>query len=182
MTTWTTPPGTSDTTDRFDPQALDAAAAPTQPVPFSHMAVEEQAVPAGDPALVAKHLSGSAWFFWIAGLSIVNSVAAALDTNWGFLIGLGVTQAIDAIAKAAGGGFATMIALALDSVAALVFVGLGILARRRHLLAYIVGIALFGLDGLLFLVVRDWIGLGFHVFALVFIIRGFLACRFLEAR
>ena len=45
--------------------------------------------------------SGASWFYWIAGLSIVNSLVVHLQGQWAFVIGLGITQIIDAVAIAA---------------------------------------------------------------------------------
>ena len=59
--------------------------------------------------------SGANWFFWIAGLSVVNSLAAFFDVEWGFIIGLGITQIVDGIAwvvaEETSGGTATAIKL-----------------------------------------------------------------------
>jgi hypothetical protein len=43
------------------------------------------------------------------------------------------------------------------------------------------GLAVYGLDGLTFLAVRNWIGLGFHVFVLVLVFKGLQAARQLDA-
>ena len=37
---------------------------------------------------------------------------------------------------------------------------------------FAVGLAVYGLDGLTFLAVRNWIGLGFHAFVLVMVFKG----------
>jgi hypothetical protein len=36
---------------------------------------------------------------------------------------------------------------------------------------------LFGLDGLLLVLIQDWVGVGFHAFALLMIGRGYTAAR-----
>jgi hypothetical protein len=46
---------------------------------------------------------------------------------------------------------------------------------------FAVGLAVYGLDGLTFLAVRNWIGLGFHVFVLVMVFKGLQAARQLDA-
>ena len=50
--------------------------------------------------------SGADWFFWIAGLSIINSIILLAGGQWSFIVGLGITQIIDTIgleiAKQAG--------------------------------------------------------------------------------
>jgi len=133
--------------------------------------------------LAKKHKDGSGWFFWIAGLSLVNSAVILAGSDWSFLIGLGATQIIDgvalAIAAEAGAEGITIIsviAFILDVIVAGSFVLWGILARRNHRWAYIVGMILYALDGLIFLLVQDFASLGFHVFALFCLYKGFNAC------
>ena len=42
--------------------------------------------------------SGANWFYWIAGLSLVNTILLYTGSEWVFVVGLGVTQLIDGIA------------------------------------------------------------------------------------
>ena len=46
---------------------------------------------------------GANWFYWIAGLSLVNALLGALGTNWGFALGLAVAGVFGAIGKNIGG-------------------------------------------------------------------------------
>ena len=62
--------------------------------------------------------------------------------------------------------------LALDLLAAAVFILFGVFANKGHRWAFIVGMVLFALDGLIFLLAQDWIGVGFHVFVLYCFFRG----------
>jgi len=41
--------------------------------------------------------SGASWFFWIAGLSVINAVILLAGGSWNFLIGLGITQFVSAL-------------------------------------------------------------------------------------
>jgi hypothetical protein len=41
----------------------------------------------------------------------------------------------------------------------------------------VIGLILYGLDGAIFLLVQDWVGVGFHAFAIAMILRGYLAAR-----
>jgi hypothetical protein len=130
--------------------------------------------------LEQQHRQGSAWFFWIAGLSLVNSVIILTGNEWSFIIGLGVTQLIDGIAVALSadlGSTATLVALFLDLLVAAAFVGLGILARRGYQAVYLVGMIVYAFDGAIFLLVQDWLSVGFHAFALFCIFAGFKANR-----
>jgi hypothetical protein len=123
---------------------------------------------------------GANWFYWIAGFSVINSVLMFSGSNWGFIIGLGITQIISAIGTAAAkdlGPVATVIAFIFTLIAAGVFVVFGIFANKRYIWAFIVGMVLYALDGLLFLLFQDWLSVGFHVFALFFIYSGLKAYR-----
>jgi hypothetical protein len=127
-----------------------------------------------DAAQAAQLRGGASWFFWIAGLSLINSLAALTGSNWGFILGLGVTQVIDAIAQEIGGA-GPLVGFALDLGAAGLFIGFGILARKGLAWSFVVGMILYGLDGLLFLLVGDWFGLAFHVFVLFCLFKGLQA-------
>ncbi len=120
--------------------------------------------------------SSANWFFWIAGLSLVNSVIHLSGSNMSFVIGLGTAQIIDVVARqmgSAGQVFGFGLAVAIAGV----FIGFGALCRGRHAFAFYVGGVLYALDGLLFLIVKDWLSLAFHAFALVMIARGPSALR-----
>lgn len=117
--------------------------------------------------------NGASWFFWIAGLSLVNSVILMVGGQWNFLIGLGITQVIDGIASGiaaeAGADAANiikMLAFAADIVVAGVFIVFGVLAMKHYKLSFIIGMILYALDGLIFLIVPDLLSIGFHLFAL----------------
>src|SRR5215475_4582039 len=58
-----------------------------------------------------------------------------------------------------------------------VFAVLGQRAVVGHCWAFVLGMVLFGLDGLLFVLIQDWVGVGFHAFALLMIGRGYAAAR-----
>src|SRR6185369_7816756 len=98
------------------------------------------------------------WFYWIAGLSLVNSVLALSGSGMSFILGLGVTQIFDGLAQGMGSGAGLAVAVVLDLLAAAVFVFFGVFANKRHTWSFIVGMALYALDGLIYLVAQDWIG------------------------
>ena len=128
--------------------------------------------------------SGARWFFWIAALTIITSVIALTGSSWHFIISLGVTQIFDGLAAATseqGGSLVKVIAFTLDAIAAGVFALLGVLAQKRYSWSFMVGMTLFGLDSLLFLLGRDWIGIAFHAYVLYALYRGFSAAQKLSA-
>ena len=124
--------------------------------------------------------SGARWFYWIAALSLITSLIMLSGSNWRFIISLGTTQLINDIANATSrdlGNVGTAIAVVFDLLATGLFAGLGVLAGKRYLWAFVVGMILFGLDALVLILAQDWIGIIFHVLVLYWIFSGFNACR-----
>ena len=122
--------------------------------------------------------SGAGWFFWIAVLSIVNSVIVFSGSDWTFMIGLGITQLADGAAVGMAEQVrdaAQIIAFAFAIIVAGVFVLFGVYAKKRRTWAFVVGMTLYALDGLIFLAAQDWFRMGFLVFALFCIYGGYKA-------
>ncbi len=124
--------------------------------------------------------SGASWFYWIAGLSLVNSIMSLTGSGFGFALGLGVTRIVDGFAAGLESG-GKGVALVLDLMAGGLFIFFGIFASKAHTWAFVVGMALFALDGLIVLLAQAWLSVALHALALFFIFRGFLACRQLRA-
>jgi len=130
----------------------------------------------------ASHAKGGAnWFYWIAGLSIVNSLIFLFGGNWSFFAGLGITQIIDVIVDqlTRGGDFSVIriIAFVFDLVIAGIFFLCGLWANKFQTWAFMTGMILYLLDGLLLLLIGAYLPAAFHAFALFMIFRGFLAAR-----
>jgi len=134
--------------------------------------------------LAHNYKRGSNWFYWIAGLTIITSLIAMGGGGIRFLISLGVTQIMDRIAADLSvemGAGAKAIALVLDLIVTGIFVLFGYLANQKQIWAYVIGMVVFALDGLLSLLDGDIISVLAHAFVLFFLIRGFLAGRDLIA-
>ena len=133
--------------------------------------------------LEAQVRSGARNFYWIAILSLVNSALYAYRLDLTFPIGLGITQVVDVIsqdiANASGGGavIVRVIGLVIDLLILGLIALIGRSASGKKSWAFIVGIVLYTLDGLIYLLVGDFIGLALHALFLFFIIRGYLALR-----
>jgi hypothetical protein len=128
--------------------------------------------------LTQRYKSGANWFYWIAGLTIVTSLIAFFGGGIRFLISLGLTQFIDGLAAALAtelGG--AVVALLLDLVVTGVFVLFGYLAGKKLLWAYVAGMVVFLLDGLLALAFQDVISVIAHAVVLFWLFRGFQAGR-----
>lgn len=133
--------------------------------------------------------SGAYWFYWIAGLSLINSVLNIFHANRSFVVGLGITQMFDAaptvIAERVGQSGGIWILQAIVFFIALFTAGIFVLcgwkaSKRKHW-AFILGMILYFADTLLFLLIMDIFSLGFHGFALICIWSGFAALKKLEA-
>ena len=148
-------------------QSFDPAPQASEP-PMSERALELQRVQAAIADLTRRMKGGAANFYWIAGLSVINTVLSVVGSDTRFVIGLGITQLVDAIAyygrleAPEAGSMLTLIAVLIDLVIIGLFVLFGYFAVRGRRWAFIVGMALYTLDALLMLAFQDWLGLGFH--------------------
>jgi hypothetical protein len=155
--------------DQHEPSAEDAAA----------LAHYQQ--------LQVKLRTGANWFYWIAGLSVVNWLILLAEGDRQFVVGLGITQVVNGIAVAVGkqnpdvAFVCNVVAGVFTCIAAAVFAAFGLGSRRRLTWVFICGMMLYTLDGLLLLIGPDLFSFGFHIFALVGIFGGFKACRELNA-
>jgi hypothetical protein len=130
--------------------------------------------------LARRYKSGANWFYWIAGLTLITSIITFGGGNWRFLISLGTTQVIDGIAAALSaelGSAPQFIGLVLDVFLIAIFVLFGVLANKKLLWAYILGMAAFVVDGLVSLLIQDLTGVVVHVVVLIFMVPGFMAGR-----
>lgn len=129
--------------------------------------------PADRKALVSAHpriSSAARWFWWIAGLSVVNTVLTHTGSDVSFLLGLGFTLISDHVFK----DYAP-VAYAIDLLCIGFFVGIGFIALRGYRWAFVVGLVIYVLDALIYLKFQDWLPLAFHVYASVMIITGIMA-------
>jgi hypothetical protein len=131
----------------------------------------------------AQHYkAGANWFYWLAGLSIITSLIAFFNGGIGFIFSLGITRIIDALAAGVSEGLggssaAKVVALVLDLVITGIFVLFGYLSNQKQIWAYLIGMIVFLMDGLLSLLFGEIINVLAHGFVLYFLIRGFMAGR-----
>ncbi len=154
----------------------DTPVAAPVPIPVNPQA---QALAAAAP-LLRRAKMGANWFYWIAGLSLVNAVGTVLNIGLVLAFGLGITLVFDAVGKDAGGSI-QIAALVGDIVAAGIFVLFGYLANQRQTWAFVVGMVLYALDAVLLLVLRSWLGAAVHAYALYVMYNGLRATLQLNA-
>ncbi len=125
--------------------------------------------------------SGANNFFWIAGLSLVNTIIYTMGGSVTFVMGLGITQVIDGFARGLGadGGsnsiVISFVGLAIDVAIAGMFILFGFLARKRNRMVLVFGAILYIMDALIFVYVQDWYGALFHALMLIGLWNGFNA-------
>lgn len=156
-----------------------------------------QAAPAADAAqlaLVQQKLlldnrlrGGIGWFYWIAGLSLLNSGAYLFGAKFSFVIGLGITQMVDgivsALIKELGESWSLLrvASTGVDILIAGTFLLIGYLGRKRMRWPVIAGMMLYALDGIVVLLFKDYLGALFHGWALAGIWAGLRAMQHLNA-
>jgi hypothetical protein len=147
----------------------------------------QQVVEAHRAQLEAKMRNGANWFYWIAGLSLVNSAILLSEGDHHFLIGLGITQFVNALAltwakqSPETAVVAKVIAGIFTLFTAAVVSAFGFGTNRRHSWLFITGMILYTFDGLIYILFEDWLSIAFHLFVLTRLFTGFRACRDLNA-
>ena len=176
-------------------KAAPATAAPATAAPANETPVAPASSPATgatpveaevspEEALVAARGKGASWFFWIVGLSIVNTIIASFGSDSGFPMGLASTLMSDVMAgeaiKEGSSGIARFIALFFDGIVFAFYAMCGVMAMRGATWAFVLGLVFFTLDTLVMLAVQEWLGVALHVWALVSIWMGMSASNQLK--
>ncbi|HVU17820.1 MAG TPA: hypothetical protein VHD32_12910 [Candidatus Didemnitutus sp.] len=107
------------------------------------------------------------WFWWIAGLSVINTAILAFGGDIHFVVGLGVTQILDVAFRQI-----IAVALVLDVFVVGFFVLMGVFAARGHLWAFVIGAICYLVDGAIFAYFGDWLPVAFHAYVLFCLFKG----------
>jgi hypothetical protein len=140
---------------------------PSSDIPAANPDAAGAELPQSPPPQAAPHLqmesevrelfprgkNGAAWFYWIAILSLINTVVALSGGGIMFALGLDVTMITDTIAAQIalqpGGNMAILIvALVFDAIVLGLVILCGRLSQWRMLWVYALGMGLYLLDGL----------------------------------
>ncbi len=125
-------------------------------------------------------------FYWIAALSMINSLISTFGGGVSFVIGLGLTQFVDAFVFLFAEEFSDSavifkaIGLILSILVSSVFAILGYYGGKSQRWAFVVGMVLYGLDALLMIFFQDWIGFFFHLYFLYGLWNGLQALNQLQ--
>lgn len=164
----------------YAPSAPEAAVIDAPPAAAESDLLREQI-----RALFERGKSGAQWFYWVAGLSAVNSIITLTGGQWSFALGLGVTTIANVVLTEGvppeHKGVATAVAVIFNVIVLGGVVLCGWLAQKRFLIPFALGMVLYVFDGLLFLLMFDIMSIALHGFALFCMWNGFSAYRHLNS-
>lgn len=122
------------------------------------------------------------WLVIVGALTFYNAYQWADGRNGRMISGLMATRLLTKLVVRMGPSGQVVEVVAAALVFAL-FLGLAWLAAsKEQAWALLLGSVIYAADTLLFVPYRDYLGIGFHIFGLVFIVQGYLAVRTLHAR
>jgi hypothetical protein len=146
----------------------------TAPAPINQQAQDAQRL-----AAEQKLVGAAKWFYWIAGLSVVNAGLILSGANWHFLVGMGVIDAVALVGgeNGRGGMVAAIFVTAFVTGICALF---GSLALKKYAWVFWLGMALYAMDGLLVFMAQDYLATGFHAFVLFCLFQGPVALKQLK--
>lgn len=122
--------------------------------------------------IVAGMKSTGRIFYWIAGLSVLNTILVVTKANLIMLGGLGFTFVVDLVLRESGPQLQP-IGFGVDLTIALVFVALGIWAGKGSKAAFFIGMGLYALDCVVLFLIQDWLNIAFHGYFLYLLYQGY---------
>ena len=168
-------------------QSLEPTPQPA-PMQASEQALQMQREQALVAELTRRMKNGANNFYWIAALSVINSLVLEFGGDSYFVVGLASTLIVDTIfveiAKSAADAaiMVKLIGLMITIVMSGVFALFGLFANRGKSWAFIVGMVFYVIDTLIMLAFQEWLGLIFHGFFLFGLFGGLRALNELNKR
>jgi hypothetical protein len=159
------------------PAAAPERASAEQPILAAFAGGPDQATLAR-VALVKRVESGGRWFYWIAALSAVNFVFFFMGRSMGFALGTTIDWFLQAILEELADPSVAWIA---HVVVIAFFAFLGVRATAGAQWAFVLGGLVYAIDGLLSLLIGDWIGIVVHAIALFAILSAIVSLRRLRS-
>jgi hypothetical protein len=120
--------------------------------------------------------TGARWFYWIAGLSLINSLVVISGGSLHFVVGLGITSVVDAASKRLA-NFGPTLDIVVNGFVLAVLVLFGVFASKAQKWAFLLGMLLYAVDAVLLVLFKDYLAAGFHAYALWAIYSGYVAAR-----
>ncbi|HEY9685642.1 MAG TPA: hypothetical protein V6C52_01565 [Coleofasciculaceae cyanobacterium] len=119
--------------------------------------------------------SQGSWFFWIAGLSVVNSIGSLLHLDMAFVVGLGFSLILGSLAAELGEAWSA-IAITLNLAIIGFFAAMGYFAIQGGRWAFMLGILIYALDAIALVLLQDWFMVAFHGYVLFQLGAGLAVC------
>ena len=129
---------------------------------------------------------GANWFYWIAGLSLINTIVLVAGINREFVAGLVILQNVNILAliitagKPEIGIVLLLVALVFNVFAVGIFIVFGYFANKRHQWSFILGMIVYALDMLMAIASLAYFSVVIHAVALIAIYSGLKANRKLD--
>ena len=127
-------------------------------------------------ALEEQRNKGASWFYWIVGLTIINTIIIQTGVDFAFSLGAASTLFAYGVAIAIGTPAAHTFALIFDVIVIAFYAMCGVMGSRGATWAFVLGLIFFALDSLLSLIGLQIIGILIHGYALFCIFNGMMAC------
>ena len=118
--------------------------------------------------------NGGNWFFWVAALSLINTIAVATGNDWGFALGLQLTYFIG-LTSDLWGTHGNAIALVGNLLLVGGFIWFGIAGYGRKFVPYFLGVFIYAGDTILSLLSLHVLTIGIHGWALYCMVKGLTA-------
>ena len=120
--------------------------------------------------------SGSSWFLAIGILSAISIIAVITKQNFYFFLGLGINSVIIGIMHGIYQSLGINIMI-IGYILTFLISGLFALIWKKSKdgdrKMYLTGLIIYSIDTVIFLFAKEWVALGFHVFALIGIYMGY---------
>src|SRR5436309_14617188 len=126
--------------------------------------------------VILRMRRGAGWFLTIAILSGVNSLLQIFDAKIRFIFGLGITQLVDAIGHG-GGQNGMFVPVAVDGIFIVMLILCSKWAKAGSPGAFLGGMIVYALDGVLLLLLSMWLDAAVHAYALYMFWQGYAAAR-----
>jgi|AraplaDrversion2_2_1032049.scaffolds.fasta_scaffold108553_1 uncharacterized membrane protein YdcZ (DUF606 family) len=116
--------------------------------------------------------SSARWFWWIAGLSLVNLLLFYAGSNTNFVVGLGMTAVVSAVFTDP-----KVVGLILSALIIGHYGVIGYFALREKLWAFYIGLVVYVIDALVYAFFEDWMPVAFHAYVIFHLFKGISALR-----
>ena len=130
--------------------------------------------------LLNARKSGASWLYTVGLFAIINSALTFMEMNLRFIFGLGFADIAAAVAHYSDSSGLKVVAIGVALSAAVIFYGLGNCARKGASWAFLLGMALYAADGLLWVLAENWLEVGCHAFAIFMMLQGLRASNQLK--